>query len=145
MKQNRKVREKSMESLIIGLGTVQTLKTNYQYAGGINHYHIFCCNTFVFACPIIAKSQCWLFALRTNTGRISPQISVFALIYPCLPPNSTSGICAVVSKIIYVKVQGKITGVGSSINNKVCFIASQRSSRCPYTLLLIELPTPVER
>ena len=29
MKENRKVREKSMESLIIGLGTVQTLKTNY--------------------------------------------------------------------------------------------------------------------
>jgi hypothetical protein len=35
---------------------------------------------FVFACPIIAKSQCWLFVLRTNTG----QISVFALIYPYL-------------------------------------------------------------
>jgi hypothetical protein len=49
---------------------------------------------FVYACPIIAKSQGWLFALRANTG----QISVFALIYPYLPPNSTSGICAVVSK-----------------------------------------------
>jgi hypothetical protein len=61
-------------------------------------YHIFCCNMFVFACPIIAKSQCWLFVLRTNTGQI--QISVCALIYPYLPPNSTSGICAVVSKII---------------------------------------------
>jgi len=36
---------------------------------------------FVFACPIIAKSQCWLFALRANTG----QISVFALKYPYLP------------------------------------------------------------
>ena len=72
------------------------------------NYHIFCCNMFVFACPIIANSQCWLFALRTNTGQISvwanihiyPQISVFALIYPYFPPNSTSGICAVVSKII---------------------------------------------
>ena len=51
-------------------------------------YHIFCCNKFVFACLIIAKSQCWLFALRTNTGqiypyfpsniRICPHISVFA-------------------------------------------------------------------
>jgi hypothetical protein len=49
---------------------------------------------FVYAYPIIAKSQCWLFALRANTG----QISVFALIYPYLPPNATSGICAVVSK-----------------------------------------------
>ena len=38
-------------------------------------YHIFCCNTFVFACPIIAKSQCWLFDLRAN----------FSLEYPYLP------------------------------------------------------------
>ena len=51
-------------------------------------YHIFCCNMFVFACPIIARSQCWLFALRANI-RIYPQISIFALIYPYLPPNST--------------------------------------------------------
>ena len=29
-------------------------------------YHIFCCDMFVFACPIIAKSQCWVFA----TGQI---------------------------------------------------------------------------
>ena len=29
--------------------------------------------------------------------RICPQISISALIYPYLPPNSTSGICAVVS------------------------------------------------
>jgi hypothetical protein len=42
---------------------------------------------FIFACPIIAKSQCWLFAFRAITGKIS----VFA-------PYSTSGICAVVSK-----------------------------------------------
>jgi hypothetical protein len=57
-------------------------------------YHIFCCNMSVFACPIIAKSQCWL----------------FALICQYLPPYSTSGIIAVVSKIIYfaAKVQGKI-------------------------------------
>ena len=66
------------------------------------NYHIFCCNIFVFACPIIAICQCWLFSLGANTGQIPfcPQISVFALIYPYLPPNSTSGICAVVSKII---------------------------------------------
>jgi hypothetical protein len=56
---------------------------------------------FIFACPIIAKSQCWLFALRANTG----QISVFALIYPYLPPYSTSGICAVVAKIIYQRAR----------------------------------------
>ena len=35
----------------------------------------------VFACPIIAKSQCWLFALRANMG----QISILALKYPYLP------------------------------------------------------------
>ena len=52
---------------------------------------------FVFACPIIAKCQCWLFALGANI-RSCPQISVFALIYPYLPPNKTSDICAVVSK-----------------------------------------------
>ena len=45
------------------------------------NYHIFCCNIFVFACPIIAESQWWLFA----PGQISGQISVFALIYPYLP------------------------------------------------------------
>ena len=39
---------------------------------------------FVFACPIIARSQCWLFALRANPGylpsniRIGPPTSVFA-------------------------------------------------------------------
>jgi len=48
---------------------------------------------FVFACPIIAKSQCWLFSLRANTD-ICPEGK-----YPYLPPNSTSGICAVVSKM----------------------------------------------
>ena len=42
----------------------------------IDHYHIFCCNMYVFACPIIARSQCCLFALRANI-RICPQISVF--------------------------------------------------------------------
>jgi hypothetical protein len=36
---------------------------------------------FVFACSVIAKSQCWLFALGANMG----QISVFALKYPHLP------------------------------------------------------------
>jgi hypothetical protein len=29
----------------------------------IVNYHIFCGNMFVFACSIIANSQCWLFAL----------------------------------------------------------------------------------
>jgi hypothetical protein len=37
-------------------------------------YHILCCNMFVFACPIIAGSQCCLFALI----RICPHISVCA-------------------------------------------------------------------
>jgi len=36
---------------------------------------------FVFACPIKAESQCWLFAIRANTE----QIFVFALKYPYLP------------------------------------------------------------
>ena len=35
---------------------------------------------FVFACPILAKIQCWLF-------RICPHVSVFALIYPYLLPE----------------------------------------------------------
>ena len=43
----------------------------------IINYHIFCCNMFVFACPILARSQCWIFALRANI-RIGTQISVFA-------------------------------------------------------------------
>ena len=58
-----------------------------------SYYHIFCCNMLFFACPIIAKSVL-VIALRANTG----VISVVALIYPYLPPYSTSGICAVVSK-----------------------------------------------
>ena len=49
---------------------------------------------FVFACPIIAKSQCWIFALRTNTGRICPLIQ--------LP------VSAQWSQRLYVKVQGKM-------------------------------------
>ena len=50
-----------------------------------SYYHIFCCNMLFFACPIIAKSVL-VIALRANTG----VISVFALIYPYLPPYSTS-------------------------------------------------------
>jgi hypothetical protein len=46
-------------------------------------YHIFCCNMFVFACQVIARSQCWLFALRENI-RIGPQIFVLALKHPYL-------------------------------------------------------------
>ena len=71
------------------------------YPSNIVYYHIFCCNMFVSACPIIAKSQCWLFSLRANTG----QISIFALKYPYLlsyiricPLIQLHGICAVVSK-----------------------------------------------
>jgi hypothetical protein len=62
----------------------------------IFYYHILCFNMFVFACPIIARSQCWLFA----NIRIGPHISVLALKHPYLPPNLTSGICAVVLKKI---------------------------------------------
>jgi hypothetical protein len=69
-------------------------------------YHIFCYNMFVFACPIIAKSQCWLFAFRANI--------VFALKYPYLP--SCIRICPLIqlpvsaqwSQRLYVKVQGKM-------------------------------------
>ena len=44
-------------------------------------YHIFCCNVFVFACPIIAKSQCWLFAALkypylSSYIRICPRIQL---------------------------------------------------------------------
>ena len=46
----------------------------------------------VFACPIIARSQCWLFALR--------DISALALKYPYLPQNLNFGICAMVAKKI---------------------------------------------
>ena len=49
-------------------------------------YHIFCCNVFVFACPIIARSQCWLFTFRANI-----RISVFALKYPYWPSNIRIG------------------------------------------------------
>ena len=63
------------------------------------NYHIFCCNNFVFACPIIVRSQCCLFALRVNI-RICPQISILALKHLYFPPNLTSGICAVISKKI---------------------------------------------
>jgi hypothetical protein len=51
-------------------------------------YHIFCCNMLSFACPIIAKSQCWLFALRAgkypylpSNIHICPHISVFAPVF----------------------------------------------------------------
>ena len=49
--------------------------------------------------PIIARSQSWLFAFRENIS-VYNQVFVFALKYPYLHPNSTSGICAVVSTII---------------------------------------------
>ena len=48
---------------------------------GLSHILL---HMFVFVCPMIAKSQCWSFALK----------------YPYLSQNSASGICAVVSKFI---------------------------------------------
>jgi hypothetical protein len=54
----------------------------------------------IFACPIIANSQCWLFALRANI-RICPHISVF-------PPVIQLPISAQWSQRLYVKVQEKI-------------------------------------
>jgi hypothetical protein len=45
---------------------------------------------FVFACPIIDRSQCWLFALRANIGKY-PYLPSYVHIFPS---NSTSGICA---------------------------------------------------
>ena len=56
-------------------------------------YHIFYCNMLIFACPIIANSQCWLFALRANI-RICPRIQ--------LP------VSAQWSQRLYVKIQGKM-------------------------------------
>ena len=60
----------------------------------------------IFACPIIANSQCWLFALRANTGKIS----VFALKYPYLPSyiRIQLPVFAQWSQRLYVKVQGKM-------------------------------------
>jgi hypothetical protein len=55
--------------------------------------HIFCCNMLVFACPIIARGLCWLFALRKDI-RICPRIQ--------LP------VSAQWSQRLYVKVQGKM-------------------------------------
>ena len=53
------------------------LKTHYVFI-----YHIFCSNMFVFACPIIARSQYWLFVLKypywPPNIRIGPLISVIA-------------------------------------------------------------------
>ena len=37
---------------------------------------------FVFACPIIARSQCWLFALRANTEQLSVFAPEFNFRYP---------------------------------------------------------------
>ena len=67
----------------------------------------------IFACPIIANSQCWLFALRANI-RICPQIFVFALKYPYLSsyirisPRIQLPVSAQWSQRLYVKVQGKM-------------------------------------
>jgi hypothetical protein len=73
----------------------------------ISYYHIFCCNMFIFACSIIARSQRWSYALRANICIYLHTfcISVFALKYPYLPPNWTTGICAVVSKIICLRTR----------------------------------------
>ena len=57
----------------------------------------------IFACPIIANSQCWLFALRANT-----------LKYPYLPsyiricPRIQLPVSAQWSQRLYVKVQGNM-------------------------------------
>jgi len=61
---------------------------------------------FVFACPIIAKTQCWLFVLRANTYLPSK--------YPYLPsyiricPRIQLSVSAQWSQRLYVKVQGKM-------------------------------------
>jgi hypothetical protein len=66
----------------------------------------------IFACPIIAKCQCWLYALRANSGQIS--VSVFALKYLYLPsyiricPRIQLPVPAQWSQRLYVKVQGKM-------------------------------------
>jgi hypothetical protein len=51
---------------------IRTLSTIY--------YHIFRCNMLIFACPIIAKSQCWLFALRSKF--LFSTTYIFELIIP---------------------------------------------------------------
>ena len=87
----------SRHSIVANTCLIRTSTENISVVSTISYnYHIFCCNMFVFACLILARSQCWLFALRTNTR----QISILALKYPYLHTNSTSGICTVISKII---------------------------------------------
>ena len=62
------------------------------------YYHIFCCNIFAFACLVIARSQCWLFALK----------------YSYLPANISTclriqlSVFAQWSQRLCVKAQGKI-------------------------------------
>jgi hypothetical protein len=56
---------------------------------------MFCCNMSIFACPIKVKVTVGYLSsgqIRANTRiwGICPQISLFGLIYPYLPPNSTS-------------------------------------------------------
>jgi hypothetical protein len=54
-------------------GTTKNRKFRCVYMSNelISKIIIFCCNMFVFACPIVAESQCWLFALWVNMGKYS--------------------------------------------------------------------------
>ena len=59
----------------------------------IRDYHIFCCKMFIFACPIIARSQCWLFALVSALDYYMT-FSISALVLardPHTKPDSEAG------------------------------------------------------
>ena len=64
-----------------------------------NTYHIFCCNTVVFACSITARSQCWLFALGAKYLYLPSNIRI------C--PRIQLPVSAQRSERLYVEVQGK--------------------------------------
>ena len=77
----------SWRSVLLVEKTINLLQVTDKLLSNNVFYHIFCCNMFVFACSIIARSQCWLFALFANIRiypywpsniRIGPQISIFA-------------------------------------------------------------------
>jgi hypothetical protein len=86
---------------LVSFGIIKHLK--HAGSGNMKIYHIFCCNMLIFACPIIVNSQCWLFALKANTGQISYLPS-----YIRICPRIQLPVSAQWSQRLYVKVQGKM-------------------------------------
>ena len=68
---------------------------------------------FVFTCPVIARSQCWLFALRANFD-ICPQISIF-------DPRIELPVTVQWCKPLHVKVQGNFNQINLFQNIGITF------------------------